>query len=274
MIGEQCGDIALHMLICAGGLRMSYFVFDHKRIYYEEAGTGKPLLFLHGNTASSKMFAQIAARYLENYRVIQIDFLGHGKSDRLNRFPADLWFYEAQQVVALLKEKQFADVNIIGCSGGAMVAVNAALEAPDLVGKVIADSFQGERMHKAFAANLLEDRKRAKADPDARMFYAYMHGDDWEQIVDQDTAAIVQHEKEIGRFYHQPLHALKADILLTGSREDAFMVSVSPHFMEQAYGEMLKKIGHGSIRLFPSGGHPAMMSNQDKFYEISRDFFG
>ena len=34
---------------------MSYFTFDNKKIYYEENGCGTPLLFLHGNTASSKM---------------------------------------------------------------------------------------------------------------------------------------------------------------------------------------------------------------------------
>ena len=39
---------------------MSYFTFENKMIYYSECGTGRPLLFLHGNTASSNMYAQIA----------------------------------------------------------------------------------------------------------------------------------------------------------------------------------------------------------------------
>lgn len=33
---------------------MSYFTFENKKIYYSECGTGSPLLFLYGNTASSK----------------------------------------------------------------------------------------------------------------------------------------------------------------------------------------------------------------------------
>ena len=252
---------------------MSYFVFDNKRVYYEETGAGKPLLFLHGNTASSRMYTQIVPRYQQDFKVILIDFLGHGKSDRLNEFPSDLWFYEAQQVIALLKEKQYTDVNSIGSSGGAMVALNVALEAPELVEKVIADSFQGERAQKPFTQNLLTDRKMAKEDPGARGFYEYMHGGDWERIVDQDTDAVIRHEREIGQFFHQPLQALKADILLTGSREDAFMCAVSEQYLEEVYKDMLKKIGHGSMHLFSSGGHPAMMTNQDVFYEMSRDFF-
>ena len=39
---------------------MSYYVYDDKKIFYSETGSGQPLLLLHGNTASSKMFEQIA----------------------------------------------------------------------------------------------------------------------------------------------------------------------------------------------------------------------
>ena len=252
---------------------MSYFVFDDKRVYYEETGAGKPIFFLHGNTASSKMYAQFIPRYQQGFNVILIDFLGHGKSDRLCEFPADLWFYEAQQVITFLREKQYKDVNIIGSSGGAMVALNVALEAPELVGKVIADSFQGERTHKDFMQNLLIDREHAKADPGARAFYEYMHGSDWERIVDLDMDAVIRHAREKGQLFHQPLHMMKADILLTGSREDEFMRSVSEDYLENTYRDMLAKIGHGRMHLFSSGGHPAMMTNQDVFYELSKDFF-
>ena len=251
---------------------MSYFTFDNKRIYYNEFGIGKPLLFLHGNTASSNMYAQIADRYKQDFNVILLDFLGHGKSDRLNEFPVDLWFYEAMQVIAFLKEKKYSDVNIIGSSGGAMVALNVALEAPELVGKVVADSFEGEKPNKIFTENLLTDRANAKADNNARMFYSYMHGSDWEQIVDNDTAAIIRHEKEIGSFFHKSLNLLKADILLTGSKEDEFMSAVGEDYLENTYKDMIRKIGHGKIHLFNSGGHPAMITNQDEFYRISRDF--
>lgn len=44
------------------------------------------------------MFTAITDKYIKNFRVILIDFLGHGKSERLQKFPADLWFYEAEAV--------------------------------------------------------------------------------------------------------------------------------------------------------------------------------
>ena len=65
---------------------MSFFIFDKKRMFYEEKGEGTPLLILHGNTSSSKMFSGFADRYCTDFMVVLIDFLGHGRSDRLSEF--------------------------------------------------------------------------------------------------------------------------------------------------------------------------------------------
>lgn len=252
---------------------MGFFSFNNKKVYYDEFGSGTPLLLLHGNTASSNMFAEIAERYRKDFKVILIDFLGHGKSDRLNEFPSDLWFNEAEQVIAFLREKQYAKTNIIGSSGGALVAMNVALEAPELVNKVIADSFEGDKPIKAITDNIALDRENSKNDEAARMFYFQMHGFDWEQVVDNDTRAVIRHQKEIGGFFHKDLQALKATILFTGSLQDEFACSLAPDFFEIVYGKLISQIGHGSIYLFDTGGHPAMLTNQERFYQLSREFF-
>ena len=63
---------------------MSYFKYHNKSIFYQEIGAGTPLIFLHGNTASSKMFEMLLPLYKENFSVILIDFLGNGQSDRMD----------------------------------------------------------------------------------------------------------------------------------------------------------------------------------------------
>lgn len=251
---------------------MAYFEYYGSHIYYNEFGTGTPLLFLHGNTASSMMFSEIAQEYKDDYKVILIDFLGHGKSDRLQRFPADLWFYEAQQVISFLRNKNYSKVNIIGSSGGALVAINVALEAPNIVDKVIADSFEGEKPLKLFTQNVRHDREISKQDDNEKIFYYNMHGADWEQVIDNDTNAIIEHDKEIGIFFHKPLSNIKADILFTGSRKDEFISSISPDYFEENYNRLLDKIGHGKIYLFDEGGHPAILTNDKDFLVISKKF--
>ena len=101
------------------------------------------------------------------------------------------------------------------------------------------------------------------------MFYRMMHGEDWEQVVDCDTDAVIRHEKEIGRFFHRELNTFQPEILLTGSRQDEFFGASCP----QIYAEMLKKIGHGSMKIFDTGGHPAMHSNAEEFLKQSTQFF-
>ncbi|WP_205148182.1 alpha/beta fold hydrolase [Faecalicatena contorta] len=49
-------------------------------------------------------------------------------------------------------------VNLLGISGGAWVAVNTALKRPDLIDKVVADSFDGRTLHGGFAENLMKER--------------------------------------------------------------------------------------------------------------------
>ncbi len=53
---------------------MSYFQYQGNACFYEEYGQGKPIVFLHGNTASSNMFKALMPLYVENFRCILIDF--------------------------------------------------------------------------------------------------------------------------------------------------------------------------------------------------------
>jgi len=249
---------------------MPYFSYNGKNIYYKESGKGEPLLLLHGNTASSRMFDEVVSFYEEYFRVICIDFLGHGQSDRLEQFPIDLFYDEAMQVIEFIRQSPYKKVNIIGSSGGAIVALNVALESPDHVKKVIADSFEGEKPLPGYADIIREERKASKLDDGARAFYEYNHGEGWEQVVDNDTEALYNHYKTIGKFYHKPLSDLKIPVLLTGSEKDEFIPS---GFFQKTYGDMIKQTPNLTMYLFESGGHPAMLSNGKEFGELANQFF-
>lgn len=251
---------------------MAYFNYKGHRCFYNEIGNGRPLLLLHGNTAASKMFDGVISLFSDKYKVVLIDFLGHGRSDRLDEFPTDLWFDEAMQVIELIKERKYEHASLIGTSGGALVAINAALEAPELIENVIADSFEGEVPLKAFTENVIEEREASKHDKNAIMFYQWMQGEDWEGVVDNDTKAIYDHSRTIGRFFHKPLEGFLPNILMTGSKEDEFISCIDKCFFEKTYDNMLTKIEHGSKYLFDKGSHPAMLSNSEKFSEIAKQF--
>ena len=242
---------------------MSYFYYQRKKIYYTEAGKGEPVLFLHGNTASSKMFELLMPLYEDRFHVILIDFLGHGNSDRLEEFPANLWIEEARQTVALLEHLKLGRVNLVGTSGGAWVAINAALERPELVGKVVADSFDGRTLADDFSENLIQERRSSRTDQMAVEFYRWCQGEDWECIVDMDTTALVKCAEEKLPLFTRPLSSLQAPLLLMGSKGD----EMSRADFQEEYCAIAQETG-AEICVFPEGAHPAILSNAEQAAEV------
>ena len=246
---------------------MSFIEYHSKRVYYTEIGKGDPVVLLHGNTASSKMFDAVLDLYTTKYKVILIDFLGHGQSDRLAEFPTELWFDEAMQTIALLDSMPYEKFSLIGTSGGAWVALNAALERPDLIRVVIADSFDGRTLSGNFPQNLKE-RARAREDATARQFYTMCHGEDWESVVDNDTKCLSQFIEKKASMFHKPLSELKTPVLFTASKADEMIRKD----IAEEYDALIREIARGEKYLFESGFHPAVLSNGAEFAKVAAAF--
>ena len=247
---------------------MAFFKYGDKNIYYDEIGAGLPVVLLHGDTASSKMFEYIIPLYANSFRVILMDFLGNGQSDRVEEFPSDLWYSQAQQVIAFLEYLDCGKVNLIGTSGGAWVAVNVALERPDLVYKVVADSFDGRTLQSGFSENLLKERMTAKSNDFSRQFYEWCQGKDWETVVDLNTKALVECADSKLPLFHKPLEMLEVPILFVGSNED----TMCRENLEEEYSQMEQLVSNGRKYLFPTGNHPAILSNAEELVDVVKDF--
>ena len=249
-------------------IKIPYFNYKDNGCFYNEYGQGEPIIFLHGNTASSKMFEILMPLYSANYRCILIDFLGNGQSDRIKKFSADMWYDEALQTIALIQHLNCGKVNLIGTSGGAWVAVNAALERPDLIHAIIADSFDGRTLNDDFSDNLLLERTMAKNNLQSRQFYEWCQGEDWEQVVDLDTEALLLCAKEKRPLFHKSLNELQVPTLLVGSKKDEMC---RPN-LEDEYKQMSTIIPNAKIYIFNQGGHPAILSNAEEFAQLVQRF--
>jgi len=250
---------------------MSYFSYGSHQIYFECHGSGRPVILLHGNTASSSMFVPILPALAAKYMVITMDFLGCGRSDRPACWPADLWYEWSKQVCALCRHNGIERVAVVGTSGGALAAVNAALEYPELVHTVVADSFAGITADPAITNQIQAGRTAAKQSEGFRAYLQFIHGDDWENVLDADTQAVVSHAHEIGAYFHQPLASLQTRMLLTGSEEDE-MFPIG-HY-QQLFRAICQQTPLAQAHIFPHGGHPAMLSNMNRFVELLDRFLG
>ncbi len=178
------------------------------------------MLFLHGNTASSRMFELLLPLYEDQLHVILIDFLRAREIRRLKSFRRIFGWKKPARPIALLEHLNLGKVDFVGTSGGAWVAINAALEHPELAGKIVADSFDGRILADNFSKNLVQERANAKKDEMGIGFYQWCQGDDWESIVDMDTKALIQCAGEKLPLFTKPLCSLQVPLLLMGSEGD------------------------------------------------------
>jgi pimeloyl-ACP methyl ester carboxylesterase len=114
---------------------MGEFHYEGHRISYDSYGEGERVLVLvHGLLMNRRMFERLGpALAREGNRVICVDLLGHGRSDR----PEDLRLYSmplfARQVVALLDHLGQDAAVVGGTSLGANVTLELAVRSPERV---------------------------------------------------------------------------------------------------------------------------------------------
>jgi pimeloyl-ACP methyl ester carboxylesterase len=114
---------------------MPEFDYNGFSVSYDEYGAGeRPIVMIHGLLMNRRMFDRLGPAMAERgNRVIAIDLLGHGRSDR----PADMSQYSmtffARQVEALLDHLDLDDAVIGGTSLGANVTLELAYLEPKRV---------------------------------------------------------------------------------------------------------------------------------------------
>jgi 3-oxoadipate enol-lactonase len=102
------------------------------RLYYEVEGAGHPLLLIHGGLGSLRMWDGQIADFAERYRVIRYDTRGFGRTET-EYVP----FSNRADAAALLQHLDAASAYVIGQSRGGTIALDLALEHPELVDALV-----------------------------------------------------------------------------------------------------------------------------------------
>ena len=114
---------------------MPTFTHEGRRLAYTVHGDGpRVTVLIHGLLFNQRMHVPLARALAERgHRVVTIDLLGHGESDR----PSDMWRYSmtffGEQVVALLDHLEVDEAVVGGTSLGANVTLEAVSLAPERV---------------------------------------------------------------------------------------------------------------------------------------------
>ena len=109
---------------------------------YTDVGEGEPVLLLHGIPTWSFLYADVIPLLEPHCRVIAPDFLGHGWSDRRDRFDRSL-IAQTDAVLALLDELGIERVTVVGHDTGGGVALILAIDHPERVARLVLSNVVG-----------------------------------------------------------------------------------------------------------------------------------
>ena len=102
------------------------------RINYERDGEGMPLIFLHAGVADSRMWEPQVEAFAKHFDAIRPDMRGFGRSE----LPAAHWS-PVDDLLGLIDELHLKPAHLVGCSMGAGLAIDFALQHAERVSKLV-----------------------------------------------------------------------------------------------------------------------------------------
>ncbi len=105
------------------------------RLWYERSGEGFPVVFVHPGLMDARVWEPQFEHFAEQHEVIRYDRRGFGRSD-----PPTGPFSDLRDLRDLLGVLGIARCALVGCAEGAALAIDLALDLPDVVDAVVAAS--------------------------------------------------------------------------------------------------------------------------------------
>ena len=104
-------------------------------LYYEERGSGDPLLLIMGITATGSVWEKHVDYWKKDFKCITVDNRGVGLSDK----PAGPYSTEqmADDYAGLLDALQIQKVGVVGCSMGSTIAQQLAIRHPGKISSLV-----------------------------------------------------------------------------------------------------------------------------------------
>jgi 3-oxoadipate enol-lactonase len=105
------------------------------KLYYEEAGSGPPVVLVHGGWLNSRQWDHQMALLSRDYRVIRYDCRGSGRS-----VIGDSTYAHDDDLAALLAHLHIDRAQLVGVSAGAQIAIDFTLNHPASVTSLMVGS--------------------------------------------------------------------------------------------------------------------------------------
>ena len=104
------------------------------KLYYEEYGSGQPIILLHGNQETHEIFDKLINKLKDNYKVYAIDSRCHGKSENPKEISYNLM---CDDIVDFIKVLNIEKPILYGFSDGGIIGLLIAIKETNLLSNLI-----------------------------------------------------------------------------------------------------------------------------------------
>ena len=107
---------------------------NNVKLYYEEYGSGQPIILLHGNQETHEIFDKLINKLKDNYKVYVIDSRCHGKSENPKEISYNLM---CDDIIDFIKVLNIEKPILYGFSDGGIIGLLIAIKEPNLLSNLI-----------------------------------------------------------------------------------------------------------------------------------------
>ena len=198
---------------------MPYAEINRLRLYYEEHGSGTPLVLLHGGLLTIELcFDSVLPALASRHRVIAVELQGHGRTadgDRPMTFPN-----LASDVIGLLDHLGIGQADVFGFSLGGLTTYQLVIDHPTRIRRAVIASAD----HRNDRGGEIDPDRLPKAEDFAAMRRAYAAvapDPDHFDVFAQRTAGLV---RDFGGWSDDQLRAVEVPVLLIIGDTDFILV--------------------------------------------------
>lgn len=246
-------------------------------LYYEERGSGEPLLLIMGITAPGSVWEKHVAYWEQYFRCILVDNRGVGFSDKPKGPYTTAQM--ADDYADLLKQIGIPGASVVGVSMGSTIAQQLALRHPEKVRAMVlmCPWARCDRKGEAVFKHMMHVKGHLRPEEFTNFVQLLIyHKSSWNKDTVYDELMQAQQEAAIDPF-PQPLHGLegqahacishnvlaelpkiKQPCLVIGGMEDIFI----PAWMAREVAEALP---HCELHLYENAGHAFHWEKIDDF---------
>lgn len=253
--------------------------FKTYEVHYEAHGQGKPLIILNGIMMSTASWHQFLEP-LASYKVVLLDFIDQGQSSSGVDYGHDL---QVDVVHAVVNELNLKEVNIVGISYGAQIALQYALKYS--VNQLMLCN--GALYTTQWLKDIGKAWKMAAVKKDPELFfhvtipYIYSH-----HFYNKEYQWIAERKESLLKVFDD--HFMNRMIRLIESsesydvRDKAHAITCKTHVLASEFDyltpadetyEIYQAIANASYEMFEGCGHASMYENPHGFVEVIKQHF-